>query len=134
MSAEKWPPALDGAIREEIVRGKLRPSEAWEKVQAGTLDGLDPIPIPRRTFYYRWSKAQHQLARAGEEQAQFPRLIHRLMAQMVDGWEDLGPEQLAEAIRERFGEKWSAAQASEVLDSIVAYRNSTGPAPVGREA
>ena len=74
------------------------------------------------------------MARAGEEQAQFPRLIHRLMAQMVDGWEDLGPEQLAEAIRERFGEKWSAAQASEVLDSIVAYRNSTGPAPVGREA
>lgn len=56
------------------------------------------------------------------------------MVQMVDGWEDLGPEELAEAIGERFGEHWSTAGASAVLDSIVAYRNSTGPAPVGREA
>ena len=133
MSAEKWPRALDGAIREEIVRGKLRPVEVWERVCAGTLDGLDPIPIPRRSFYYRWTRAQHQLARAGEE-PQFPRLIHRLMVQMVDGWEDLGPDEVGEAIRERFGEHWSAAEASQVLDEIVAYRNSTGPAPVGREA
>ncbi len=130
---DKWPVSLDARIKEEIVREKLRPIEVWEKVCAGTLDGLDPIPIPRRSFYYRWERAQHHLARAGEE-PQFPRLIHRLMAQMVDGWEDLGPEQLAEAIRERFGEEWSAAQASEVLDAIVAHRNSTGPVPVGREA
>jgi hypothetical protein len=45
LNGEKWPPALDAAIREEIVRGKLRPIEVWEKVCAGTLDGLNPIPI-----------------------------------------------------------------------------------------
>jgi hypothetical protein len=71
LSSEKWPAELNGAIRQEIVRGKLRPIEVWEKVCAAALDGLGPIAIPRRTFYYRWTKAQRELARAGEEQAQF---------------------------------------------------------------
>lgn len=115
MSSEKWPAELNGVIREEIVRGKLRPIEVWEKVCAGTLDGLDPIAIPRRTFYYRWERAKRELASAQEQQAEFPRLIHRLMVAMLDNWEDLGPEQVAEAIRERFGQEWTVDEAEQVL-------------------
>jgi hypothetical protein len=55
-----------------------------------------------------------------------------MMAQMVDGWEDLGPEKLAEAIREHFGEEWSGAESSKVLDAIVEHQTSSSSAPVGR--
>ena len=88
---DKWPRELDAAIREEIVRGKLRPVQVWEKVCAGTLDGLDPTPIPKRTFYYRWTREARALARAEQQQAEFPRLIHPIALRLGAAGSPLRP-------------------------------------------
>src|SRR4051794_10130286 len=96
--ASKHGPEVDAAIREARVAG-MAPSLVLRKLRAGTLEGVDrPIEIPERSFFYAWRKAKEELARAEAKQDDSPRFVHQLAVQLVDGWEDLGPEELAKEL------------------------------------
>lgn len=69
--ATRWPTEVDNAIAEAVASG-MRFIDAFSKLRAGTLPGLDePVPVPRRTFSGKWSRAKkaQERARAKQEPA-----------------------------------------------------------------
>ena len=103
---------VDGAIREALV-AELSPTVALRKLQAGTLEGIDrPVAIPRSTFFYRWRLAKRGLAEAARRE-EGPSLLDQMRVAMLDGWEDLGPEEIAA----EFG--WDLDYTDEILDALL---------------
>jgi hypothetical protein len=106
--AAKWPPKVQGAIREAFARGE-RHSVAFAKLKAGTLPGLDgePVAMPPRSFTYQWTRARREQQRGQTASYAGPSMLQYLAVMIARQPRDsvyehrLGiddPELLAEAI------------------------------------
>ena len=110
--ATKYGADVDGAIREALV-ADISATVALRKLQAGTLEGIDqPVAIARSTFFYRWRLAKRELAEAAARREN-PSFLDQMRVAMLDDWEDLGPEEIAE----EFG--WDLDHTDQILDALV---------------